>query len=330
MNNASVIFLILGSIIGAGFATGKEIYVFYANYGVVGLFGATISIFLFYYIILKYLTIKKLPNTKSIKVLDFVVVLCMLIVASALFGAANEFKILKITLSYSIIGLFVLIITILVLLSGLNGFSKFSTIFVPVMIFVFVVTNICGIVVNIPQGITNPFNNNVLVAMFKCVSYVGINTMLSSKLIIDAGGNVTKPKFVSLCVSLLLCIIIIISTICLIYFNGTNDVSMPLVEVAYSINGVVGNMYLIVLFISIITSLMGVLYAISKFINVYIKNKTVSIILSVLISYVISFSGFSSLINYCYPIIGVVGIIYFVVISKFAIKSECINIQNNK
>ena len=42
-NNIKAISVIIGTMIGAGFASGKEVYVFFAQYKIMGLIGAVVS-----------------------------------------------------------------------------------------------------------------------------------------------------------------------------------------------------------------------------------------------------------------------------------------------
>ena len=43
MNILKVIFVIIGTLIGAGFASGQEMYLFFYSYGIEGLIGILIS-----------------------------------------------------------------------------------------------------------------------------------------------------------------------------------------------------------------------------------------------------------------------------------------------
>ncbi|MCI8587595.1 MAG: hypothetical protein HFJ49_03160, partial [Clostridia bacterium] len=54
-----VTMVIIGALIGAGFASGQEIYTFFYRNGISGLFGILISTILISYIIYKVLTIIK-------------------------------------------------------------------------------------------------------------------------------------------------------------------------------------------------------------------------------------------------------------------------------
>ena len=54
--------VIIGTLIGAGFASGKEIYLFFSKYGIYGIIGAVVSSILTSVIILKVLKISRNNN----------------------------------------------------------------------------------------------------------------------------------------------------------------------------------------------------------------------------------------------------------------------------
>ena len=51
------VFVIIGTLIGAGFASGQEIYIFFYQYGINGILGITISSILLGYVVYKVLYI---------------------------------------------------------------------------------------------------------------------------------------------------------------------------------------------------------------------------------------------------------------------------------
>ena len=60
MNILKVIFVIIGTLIGAGFASGQEMYLFFYSYGIEGLIGILISSILMGIVIYKvFVKVKK-------------------------------------------------------------------------------------------------------------------------------------------------------------------------------------------------------------------------------------------------------------------------------
>lgn len=64
-NILKVVCVIIGTIIGAGFASGKEVYIFFFSYGIKGLFGIMISSMIIGTIIYKSLKLIKYYNIKT-------------------------------------------------------------------------------------------------------------------------------------------------------------------------------------------------------------------------------------------------------------------------
>lgn len=56
-NQIKVISVIIGTMIGAGFASGKELYLFFGQYGYLGIFGAFLSCFLTSFLVYRVFTI---------------------------------------------------------------------------------------------------------------------------------------------------------------------------------------------------------------------------------------------------------------------------------
>ena len=67
MSILKVVFVIIGTLIGAGFASGQEVYIFFYSYGVKGILGIIISSGIIGFTIYKTLKITKENNIENIK-----------------------------------------------------------------------------------------------------------------------------------------------------------------------------------------------------------------------------------------------------------------------
>ena len=97
-NNYTLTFLILATIIGAGFASGKEIYVFFTRFGVISFLNIIICFLLFYLSIKLYLNVgssykpknvleaNKLILGKNFKIFNVFYVACLFIVLAGMFA----------------------------------------------------------------------------------------------------------------------------------------------------------------------------------------------------------------------------------------------------
>ena len=62
---AKIIFVIIGTIIGAGFASGQEIYLFFGKYQTAGIIGIMVSSTLMGILIYKIFTMSKQENLEN-------------------------------------------------------------------------------------------------------------------------------------------------------------------------------------------------------------------------------------------------------------------------
>lgn len=150
MSILKVVFVIIGTLIGAGFASGQEIYIFFFSYGINGLIGIIISSVLIGITIYKTFKISKKNNTKNYKeflnyliknekikkianIIVNIFILASFYVMIAGFGAYLEQE-LKIN---GIIGSTILAILCLIIFkSNVKGFVKVNCILIPILIII--------------------------------------------------------------------------------------------------------------------------------------------------------------------------------------------------
>ena len=143
-----IVFVIIGTLIGAGFASGKEVYIFFFSFGIKGLLGIIVSSLIIGIIIYKTLIIIKKGNinnyddflkqlVKNEKIRKIVsIVLNIFIIATfyimiAGFGAflEQEFYV------NNIVGSTILsLLCFIVFLFNIGGFVKVNQILIPILI----------------------------------------------------------------------------------------------------------------------------------------------------------------------------------------------------
>ena len=342
MKNISAAFLIIGSFIGAGFSTGKEIFVFYGMYGFVGLLNLLLSMILIYFVIYNYLYYGKLKNISNFKqvsiiiskkpiIIDIILLTCFFIVTSALFAGLNEFdNYLNINSKFKIVGLVTLIFAILCSIGGLKSLSKISNIVVPIIIFMFMFICCYSIFTKKFQIGEFTFKNNYIVSICNGISYVGYNTILSSQLFFSISKKIKDIRKVTILTVSIFLILLLLGTLAIITSDTLIMVSqMPLLNIAIGINGWVGYVYLIVMWFAIITTLLSNIYSITGYLKNYFKNDVLIIIFVCVTCYLISFVGFGNIIEFLYPLIGAFGIFYYLMLfAKFNIKKNAMCFAN--
>jgi uncharacterized membrane protein YkvI len=166
---------------------------------------------------------------------------------------------------------------------------------------------------------------NVFMLSLSSVSYCCCNLVVSNKLLFNIGGKINKRqiKWVSLIISTVLVLLIgIIIVSILINDNMVLFSDLPLVYMAFLIDSSIGYFFSVIMLISILTTLFAAQYSFHDIANKSIKKKPLIFLLSFILFFGLSMSGFGEIINYFYPIIGAIGFVAFIYLRKSMSKSR--------
>ena len=325
----SITLVIIGALIGAGFASGQEIFSFFYIYGKNGIYGILIMSILIGIFIYKSLNIiyqKQvynyndflnlfIKNTKIRNVILWIVNVLLLVsfyIMVAGFGAYFEQEIGI----NRIIGSIVLnLLCVIVFFSNIKGVLKASNLIVPFLIFFIFFIGIKNIV----QIRTIDFyqmKNNWILSMLIYNSY---NFILLMPVLISLKKQITKEKNIKK-VSILVTIIILILSINIFFLllnaniKEIENQEMPIVYIISNYFNKYKKIYAFIVLASIFTTAIsvgiGFLQNISKNSNSYPQFVLFMCITSLLMSNI----GFSKLLNFIYPVFGYIGILQIVII----------------
>jgi len=325
----SITLVIIGALIGAGFASGQEIFSFFYIYGKNGIYGIlimSILIGIFIYKSLKIIYQKQvynyndflnlfIKNTKIRNVILWIVNVLLLVsfyIMVAGFGAYFEQEIGI----NRIIGSIVLnLLCVIVFFLNIKGVLKASNFIVPFLIFFIFFIGIKNIV----QIRTIDFyqmKNNWILSMLIYNSY---NFILLMPVLISLKKQITKEKNIKK-VSILVTIIILILSISIFFLllnaniKEIENQEMPIVYIISNYFNKYKKIYAFIVLASIFTTAIsvgiGFLQNISKNSNSYPQFVLFMCITSLLMSNI----GFSKLLNFIYPVFGYIGILQIVII----------------
>ena len=340
-----VVFVIIGTFIGAGFASGQEIYLFFFSYGINGLIGILISSILMGVVISKTLKIIKQNNIQNYKeflniiisknkkrynknssiakVINLVVntfTLVTFFIMIAGFGTyfAQEFGINQ------IVGSFVLAtITYIILNTSVKGVVKANGIIVPILI---ILVGIIGIlnIKNLPllQIKNYMILNNNIEFILQAILYASYNSILLIPVLITLNKYIKNKKQITKISILSSVIIAIMSTLIFLLLTKVDvdieKLEMPAVYVVSNMFYILKYLYGFVILGSIFTTTislgMSFLQNTSKNEKSYSHIALIMCITSVIVSKI----GFSNLVNLLYPVFGYLGLLQ---IYKIAVKN---------
>ena len=342
-----VVFVIIGTFIGAGFASGQEIYLFFFSYGINGLLGILISSILMGYVISKTLKIIKQyniqnykefldaiiykkrnskensQNSTGIKLINLIVntfTLVTFFIMIAGFGTyfSQEFGINQ------IVGSLVLAtITYIILNKNVRGVVKANGIIVPILIILVVIIGLLNLK-NLPllQIKNYMISNNNIEFILQAILYASYNNILLIPVLITLNKYIKNKKQINKISILSSGIIAIMSTLIFLLLTKVDvdieKLEMPAVYVVSNMFYILKYLYGFVILGSIFTTTISLGMS---FLENTVKNKksyTQIALIMCITSVIISKIGFSNLVNMLYPIFGYLGIlqIYKIIIKK--------------
>lgn len=328
-NVLKVVFVIIGTLIGAGFASGQEVYLFFFSYGMKGLIGILISsiiigvvIYSTFNILNKYkintykdfLNILIPKNTKLKIIANFIINIFILITFFIMIAGFGAYFEQEIGINRLVGSLILSIITFIVFMTSIKGVVKVNELIVPILIgFIFIIGIISIKNIHILNLENYVIRTNYTNFALSAVLYSSYNSILLIPVLITLNNYVKNKKqifyisFISAIVTILLSVIIF-----LLLVRVDVDISkleMPVVYVVSNMFKILRYIYGVIILGSIFTTAisLGV-----SFLQNTAKNKKgytqISIIMCIT-SVIISKFGFSNLVSLLYPIFGYLGLI---------------------
>lgn len=325
-NIFKICFVIIGTIIGAGFASGKEIYTFFCVYDINGLFGILISNFIIGLVI--YLTFKividnniktysdfitclvgsnKLLNYTINNIMNIFLLISFIVMVSG-FGAYfnQEFNV------PAIFGAIIIsVLAFFTFFRNINGIVKINTFLIPILIFLII---LLGFKEDIFSFTINSLpSTSGLTWILKSILYASYNSIVLIPIIINLQNLISNKKQVKYVIGITLFIMALMSLViymvlCLNILE-IKSIDIPIVFIANKFGIIYKYLYGLVILIAIFTTAISEGYS---FLNNISKNKKQYFIYSILICFLsIAFSniGFGKLLDILYPILGYLGLL---------------------
>ena len=296
-------FAILGTVIGAGFISGREVLTFF--YGYNALYSSLIFLLLFVATVFILFFDKKYTDSAYFSVAKPLVYVSDLVLCAGMLSALDNFynALFPFMNNIPLLSVVTLIVSNAVVSGGVEGIKSANLFLTPVIVAVATLT-LCF------AGGNGVIDNNNISPVNLC-EYVGLNVFTSSVLFVDMGKNSkTKTKIISaLVASAFLAGLIYFM---LNAFSGAKEsvlnAAMPLKELA-SDNTVLKYVFSIALVFGIVTTLLSSHYPIYTLVKTEKLNFLTQTGLSALIFF-ISRLGFYNIVSYLYPIMGAIGFAY--------------------
>lgn len=335
LGTISIALTYIGTIIGAGFASGREVYQFFYQFGDLGIIGIIISSFLFFFFGYSILILSKNIKPKSYaqvikflngqtfgSIIDILITIFLLGTLSAMIAGAGSIvnQTFSIPNIWGSLGLtIVVLITVIYGLKGVVGVNKIVVPFLLIMIaFITVHSIVNGTTLNTTL-VSSPNTTNLTPHfLLSCLNYVSYNLVLSIGMLAALGvkaknkismgfGSLIAGTLVGVC---MLCIMVCISTL------KNPDTTIPLLDVCKNISPIIQTLFTIAIILAVYTTAVSCLHGFIKRVSPKEKMNVPIMIISSGVALLISLLGFTNLVTYLYPVVGygcatiIIGIIY--------------------
>ncbi|MED2972033.1 MULTISPECIES: hypothetical protein [unclassified Fictibacillus] len=323
----------IGTVVGAGFATGREIVEFFTVHGSAGFLGILISGFLFIFLGTKVMLLARTIGADTYESLNrylfgdrfasginFIMFIMLFGVTSVMLSGTGALFSEQLHLPFHAGIMLTIILCFLVMQKGMNGILWTNSVIVPVMILFSLIISVSMLFspIEAPLIRTEDFTQHWkwLLSPF---TYAAFNLTLSQAVLVPLSREAeddTVIKWGGALGGLGLTFILLNSHFALYLVPQSVQYEIPVAEIISKLGIFVHFLFLIVVYGEIFTTLIGNLFGLIEPMKQSFKLSS-NVILGLLMGggYVISLFGYSSLLHYLYPLFGVIGLSYLAILA---------------
>ncbi len=307
--------LVIGTVIGAGFASGREIVAFF---GVTPSPWVAVTCAAITFIMCAvFLLVGKKANARDAgevnarlagradAVLNIVMLFNSAISLAAMFAGFDSLFSAFCPLKplYSVI---FAIISVLVVTKGLDGLIKCNAFLVPALAAVIIfVTTSC---INVPA--LSPFTSGNAV---RSVTYIGMNMMLAASVLTTVHGLNKKQIFAASGITAAAVGALVLLIILALGSSDAGKADMPIITMSSGLGKVVCGFAVFAVAAGIFTTMLTAHVTLTDWLDGLIGNKPLSAVCTAAVCLALGFLGFKTVVDVLYPVLGVLGVAYFVV-----------------
>lgn len=323
----------VGTVVGAGFATGKEIVEFFSRFGLIGLFAILISGCLLMYFGAKLMRIAANIGAKSYeqlneylfgkwfgKIINFIMLLMLIGVSSVMLSGAGAVFEEHLHISKMIGIICTISLATVVMAVGMKGLFTVNTLVVPMMIGFSLLLFI--------QSIKQPHFYNQLLdipyvtdgwkAVLTPFSYAAFNLSLAQAVLVPIASEIKDDRTImwgGLIGGFALTVILLSSHFTLVMLPNLEAFEIPMAVIMKNIAANLYWIYVLVIYGEIFTSVIGNVFGIERQLQKYIRLPQLMTVLGIfLVTFFISLINYGTLLSLLYPLFGYISLIFLVLL----------------
>lgn len=302
-------FFIISSVIGVGFATGKEIEHFFLGgksvWIAVSVFFVIFTALAWYFLHIKnkhnittLTQLNKFAFGRHYEIGNIVLIILFIVTNAAMLAGCDNIMHNYFGWSLPIMSIFLCAITFFVVLGGVNKIKIISNIVMPILI----VLIILNVIAN-----TNTFNVGLQSSAYLDIAYPALFCFENFITIIAVLIKTkSRPKYLSVMSGIVLAAVIALSAFAIYGINS----DMPLLASSKNIGNLFFVIYLVGVLFALFITLQISAYNCLEICSKNKKHRYYTNIMILLISQIISYLGFTFIVQYLYSAIGILGGVY--------------------
>ncbi|WP_064092342.1 YkvI family membrane protein [Rossellomorea aquimaris] len=323
----------VGTVIGAGFATGREIVEFFTRFGFIGFIAILLSGYLFITLGTKIMLKSHEINAQSFehfneylfgkvfsKFMNFVMMVMLIGVSAVMLSGAGAVFEEQLLLPKQLgIGI-TIALGFLTMMVGIKGLFAVNTFVVPIMI----IFNLLLMVFSVKNSLflesflTIPHSDDGWKSVIAPFSYVAFNLAMAQAVLVPVASEVKDVqtiKYGGYLGGIFLTLILISSHFTLVMIPNVTQYEIPMAVVMKSFVSGIYVIYIIIIYGEIFTSVIGGVFGLEKQLTNYWKFSSVTTFSGIfLVIYSLSFFEYSKLLSYLYPLFGYMSLLFLILL----------------
>ena len=323
----------VGTVVGAGFATGREIVEFFSRFGFVGLIGILMSGYLLIFMGSKLMRIaaqigansyeqfnEYLFGEKLGRIINFIMLFMLLGVSAVMLSGAGAVFQEQLGISKNIGILITIGLSILVMIVGIKGLFAVNSFVVPIMIvFSFILFSLS---IKLPgfmeQALFIPASEEGWKSVVAPFTYTAFNLSLAQAVLVPVAAEIKDDQTVKwggILGGIALTLILLMGHFTLIMLPGLESYEIPMATIMKTLASGLYWIFIMVIYGEIFTSVIGNIFGLERQIKKYVKIPSVMIVIGIfIVCYLVSQFDYSTLLSYLYPLFGNISLIFIVLL----------------
>jgi uncharacterized membrane protein YkvI len=318
----------IGTVVGAGFASGQEVLQFFSSYGLNGALGIILSTLLFFFFGYTILLIGKSLNVEVVRfsngnclgaIIDVIITIFLFGALAAMIAGAGAVFEEQFHLFPLWGTLLMAVISLLTVISGIKGVINAISYVVPVLLITVFFVAAYSLYVNpittVDLQVANTLQGAAPNWIVSALNYTSYNLVIAVAVLAPMGAKAESRKTLfwgallgglGLGLGIGAIFLSILTNLDMVW-----NVEVPMIMISSKIHVFIQLIFAVVLFAEIYTTAVGNLYGfVSRMNFISDRSRTWVIIGTTITAFFVSQLGFSNMVKYLYPVVGYIGLLF--------------------